>query len=209
MKAEFGTFPMWTTLGCENAPALNGMDPLPVSGAAPHRSGGGLDAEIKKVFARGVCWCRTWTTTKNVQSIGGGLVLLSDLSRWCMGSSHTIVEAQESADAECGVGAGACAWRAAAALPENPKRFLAVLAFRCSSADILCTAESVFCSLEGFPRFPSSPSASMLCVTGTCYFGVGVAPAQRPLGLLCGLIRGDRRPHRLTHETANNISGRH
>ena len=35
MKAVFGTFPMWTTLGCKNAPALNGMNLLSVSGAAP------------------------------------------------------------------------------------------------------------------------------------------------------------------------------
>lgn len=29
MNAEPGTFPMWITLGWENAPALNGMEPFP------------------------------------------------------------------------------------------------------------------------------------------------------------------------------------
>ena len=82
--------------------------------------------------------------------------MLRDLSRWCKGSSHSNVEAQEVCRCRAW-GAGACAWRAAAALPENPKRFLAVLAFRCSSVDILCTAEAVFFCLEGFPKVSKHP----------------------------------------------------
>ena len=119
--------------------------------------------------------------------------------------------------AECGAGtwcvAGCAGFlgveRAAATPAENPKRPLAILALRCSSADILCTAESVFCCLEGFSKVSKQPVIlNALCHRYLCRWGWGCTYSATTWTSLWP-NRGDRRPHRLAYENTTIISGRH
>ena len=136
--------------------------------------------------------------TKNAQSVVGRLVLLMDLSRWCRGSSHAIVEAQEvhRCRVRCRCRCLACRWlcrllgcgashrrttRGSKEVTSDPRLALFLrrhLVHRKSP----CSA-----AWKAFPRVPSTQSSSILSATDACDVGVGVVPAQRPLGLLCGL----------------------